>query len=299
MENTQLVPMSKYDKRNADRRVLAAKCIADPSDYESLEKLFVLVHPLANRIVHGYSLRIPALSNEDYMQLADITVWRVLNRIRVVPDILNNFEAYLMAAIRNNYAAEFRKYVFKSFVEISSFNRPGSPLTVSNLQFLERYVQNIVEKNNATRRAFRANHLELCRQRDREYWSRNKNKKREKDQRYREKHKDKIAAQHKAYRATHMEQHIASNAKYRENHREEIRERSRAYYWNNLEYFKDYYETHREERRQSRRNHYIENRERLLAKSREYKRKKRAEENRKRESEEQAEKPFLLSQEKP
>ena len=163
MEENRIIPVSKHDIVNKKRRELAAKCIEDPYDMDSLEALFKLVHPLAAFVMNKYKRRIPSMGIEDYMQLADIVVWHVLNRIRVVPDIMNSFEAYLVASIRNCYITEYRKYVFKSLVEGRSFDRPGDTFSVATLYSMEEYVNRIIDKRNATRRAFRQNNLELVR----------------------------------------------------------------------------------------------------------------------------------------
>jgi len=289
MEENKIIPASKHEIVNKKRRELAAKCIEDPYDMDSLEALFKLVHPLAAFVMNKHKRRIPSMEVEDYMQLADIVVWRVLNRIRVVPDIMNSFEAYLVASIRNCYITEYRKYVFKSLVEGRSFDRPGDTFSVATLYSMEEYVNRIVKKRNATRRAFRQNNLELVRQREREYWSKNKDKKREKDKRYCEKHKAAIAAKHKEYRATHMAERNARERKYRAEHLEETRAKRREYYWKTVDhqraYNKQYDDAHRDVVREYQRRYYEKHRDEILAKNREYKRKKRAEKKLRKEQE--------------
>ena len=89
----KMIPVSKYDGRNKKRRELVQKCVDDPFDMDSLEKLFRLVHPIAAFVMNEHKRRIPSMEVDDYMQLADIVVWRVINRIRVKPDIINSFDS--------------------------------------------------------------------------------------------------------------------------------------------------------------------------------------------------------------
>ena len=79
MNDNKLTPKSKYEERNEKRHALVRKCVEDPYDMDSLEKLFALVHPLAGKVLNEHHRRLPSYDWEEYMQIADITVWRVIN----------------------------------------------------------------------------------------------------------------------------------------------------------------------------------------------------------------------------
>lgn len=289
MDENKLVPKSKYEERNAKRRALVQKCVEDPYDMDSLAKLFALVHPLAGKVLNEHPRRLPPYDREEYMQIADIVVWRVIEKIRTNPDIINNFEGYVIVSIRNAYITEFRKYVFKSLVMGKSFDRPGDSFNTSYMASYEGYIQRIITQRNETRRLFRKNNLELVRSREREYWSKNKDKKSAKDRRYRESHKEQLQAKQKEYRATHKEQRNAHDRQYRADHLEETRKKRNEYYEKTKEhqraYRKAYDDAHRDVLRARSRAYYEKNKEMILAKGREYKRKKRAEAKAAREAE--------------
>lgn len=270
-----------YEEKNEKRRALARKYLDDPTDMQNLNELFGLIRPLAVFVMKEHE-KIPSLEKDDYMQIADITAWKVLERIRVKPDIIDNFEAYVVAAIRNGYIAEYRKYVFKSLLESKSYTRKNSSLNAAYLYSMEEYVEKIAEKRRAYVRDFRKKHLELCRQRDRDYWNGHKDKKREKDRRYREKHKEKLKIQKREYKRTHREEINARARKYRAENGDAVREKRREYYQKTKEHQKAYREAYKkanpEKVKAYRDRYYNKNKEQILAKSREYKRRKRAEE---------------------
>ena len=140
-----LALFKKYEEKNEKRRALARKYLDDPTDMQNLNELFGLIRPLAVFVMKEHE-KIPSLEKDDYMQIADITAWKVLERIRVKPDIIDNFEAYVVAAIRNGYIAEYRKYVFKSLLESKSYTRKNSSLNAAYLYSMEEYVEKIAEK---------------------------------------------------------------------------------------------------------------------------------------------------------
>ena len=151
----------EYEEKNEKRRALARKYLDDPTNMQNLNELFGLIRPLAVFVMKEHE-KIPSLEKDDYMQIADITAWKVLERIRVKPDIIDNFEAYVVAAIRNGYIAEYRKYVFKSLLESKSYTRKNSSLNAAYLYSMEEYVEKIAEKRRAYVRDFRKNILNFA-----------------------------------------------------------------------------------------------------------------------------------------
>lgn len=279
MKNQAPARSSKYEAMNARRSELAEICAKNPDDTASFTELCGLVRPLAVHIMNEHPRMIPYFDREDYLQMADITVWKVLAYVRKNPDILKNYTAYISVSIRHRYISEYRKFVFKNLVALRSFARPGGQTTVSYMVEMEEYKKRIYEKISAYRKKRRKENPELFRRREKEYWDRNKEKKREKDKRYHQKHKRQIAERNRKYRADHREERRESDRRYRAEHGDLVRQRAREYYHRTAEYQRAYRKAydaaHREQKLAYQKRYYEKNKEKILAKSREYKRKKR------------------------
>ena len=204
---------------------------SDEVDQAVLEELNRLCKPIYLYIYSGYHIRLPHMDKEDYLLLGYITLWKVLERCRKNPDIINSFSAYLFRSVRNAYATEFRKYVFKNPVVFNDYvnERAGYGYNIANAVMLTKYRERILQYERERKRDFRKRNPELVRRREREYWHRNREKKALKDKRYYLKHRD----QRREY-----------SKKYREEHNEEIREKNKDtfalcnwLYINNLLFF--------------------------------------------------------------
>ena len=104
----------KEQRRNRQKELARKYIMSDEVDQVALEELNRLCKPIYLYIYSGYHIKLPHIDKDDYILMGYITLWKVLERCRKNPDIINNFSAYLFRSIRNAYAAEFRKYVFKN-----------------------------------------------------------------------------------------------------------------------------------------------------------------------------------------
>lgn len=83
-----------------ERRNLAQYCSQNPDDCVAFEKLCTAIRPMAYAVMKLHKNVIPYYDKEDYLQEAYITLFRVLKRLAVKPDIINSFSAYLCTAIK-------------------------------------------------------------------------------------------------------------------------------------------------------------------------------------------------------
>ena len=98
----------KEQRRNRQKELARKYIMSDEVDQVALEELNRLCKPIYLYIYSGYHIKLPHIDKDDYILMGYITLWKVLERCRKNPDIINNFSAYLFRSIRNAYAAEFR-----------------------------------------------------------------------------------------------------------------------------------------------------------------------------------------------
>jgi hypothetical protein len=209
------------------------------------------------------------MDKDDYLLLGYITMWKVLERCRKNPDIINNFSAYLFRSIKNAYATEFRKYVFKNPIVLRDYDygRVGYGYNIANTVMLTKYKERILQQHREWSRDFRRRNPELVRRREREYWHRNRDKKALKDKRYYIRHREQIREYGKKYRAEHKEEIREKKKKYAQEHREQRNAYQRRKWHENPEHFRAY---HREYGRRYRQEHLEHCRARDREQSRRY-----------------------------
>lgn len=266
------------------RKKLALKYIENPTqDDDTLEELNKLMIPIYTFNCIKYLKILPHLDKDDYMLIGYVTLWKVLERCRKNPDIIENLDSYMFVSVRNAYVDEFRNYVFKNPVFFNDYEREKGAYFVAHGTWFTDYKERVDEQRRKYRKEFRQKNLELVREREREYWRKNKDKKAAKDKRYNESHKDQIREKHKQYREEHKEEIKIKKKTYAREHKEEINAYRRRYWQDNLEhcrsyhreYAKKYREEHREEINERRRQYREEHREEINARRREYRRRKK------------------------
>lgn len=246
------------DALREKEKTLARKYIeSELPDEETLEELNRLCRPMYLYLYNGYHLKIPQLGVDDYLAIGYVTLWKVLERCRKNPDIINNFSAYLFTSVSHSYATEFRKYVFKNPVVIRDYEyrQAGYDYNLANAVYLTKYIERVIEHR---------------RQWEREYWSKHKDKKAEKDKRYYLKHREEISEKSKQYREKNKDEIREKKRKYAQEHKEKINAYHRRKWHEDPERFRKY---HREYLRKYRQEHLEHCRER----DREWKRKERLE----------------------
>ena len=103
-------------------RELARKYIeSEEPDERVLEELNRLCKSIYLYLYHSYQIKIPQMDKDDYLLIVYVTLWKVLEKCRKDPDIINKFGAYLFVAVKHAYADEFRKHVLKNPVVFSDY----------------------------------------------------------------------------------------------------------------------------------------------------------------------------------
>ena len=176
------------------RRELARKYIESEGINEPvLEELNRLMKPLYYYCIGDYYKSLPLNDLDDFYQIGYVTLWKVLEKCRKKPDIINSFSSYMMTAVKHAYATEYRNYILKNpIVKVGYEPKGAGGYYYSSVFFNTQYRDRLNEKAREWKREFRKKNPELVRQREREYWHRNKEKKAAKDKRYYEKHKEQI-----------------------------------------------------------------------------------------------------------
>lgn len=75
-----------------------------------------------------------------------MVVWSVLERIRVKPNILESFSAYLNEAIRYMYYTKFRNYVMKNTIEKSHYDTGVEGVSSVRMIYYAGYVESVKQK---------------------------------------------------------------------------------------------------------------------------------------------------------
>ena len=97
--------VESIEQKKIRQKELARKYImSDEVDQTTLEELNHLCKPIYLYIYGGYHIRLPHMDRDDYLLIGYITLWRVLEKCRENPDIINSFSAYLFSSVRNAYA---------------------------------------------------------------------------------------------------------------------------------------------------------------------------------------------------
>lgn len=135
-----------FDSAADERRELAKYCSQHLSDAEAFERLCDAVRPVAYAVMKLHKNVIPYYDKDDYLQEAYLTLYRVLKRLAVKPDIIDSFSAYLRTAIKNTYCGLFRDYVLHHLVEIHSYESRENGVSYSQMVCLKEYADSYYAK---------------------------------------------------------------------------------------------------------------------------------------------------------
>ena len=138
----------------AERRDLALYCAAHLDDAEAFKRLCIAIRPIAYSVVKLHRNVIPYYDREDYLQEAYITLYRVLKRLAVVPDIVNSFSAYLWTSIKNTYCGLFNQYVLHHLVEIRSYENVNQGLVYAQMVYFQEYADAYYRKRREYSRRY-------------------------------------------------------------------------------------------------------------------------------------------------
>lgn len=127
-------------------RELAQYCSLHLCDSEAFERLCIAIRPIAYAVMKLHKNVIPYFDRDDYLQEAYITLYRVLKRLAVKPDILDAFSAYLWKSINNAYCDLFRDYVLHHLIEIHSYEGKENGLAYSQMVYFQEYADSYYAK---------------------------------------------------------------------------------------------------------------------------------------------------------
>ena len=217
-------------KITKQRRKLVQRYIkSEETDETVLDELNRLCIPIYMYIYRGFSIKLPHLDKEDYKLMGYITLWKVLEKCRERPELIDCFDAYLFKSVRNTYAAEFRKYVFKNAIELRSYENREGDYNISEMMVLTGYIEKERKKHLEAQLKYEKNHKDKKKAKDRRYYERHREEILERTKRYQEEHKDEIRARMSKYYKEHREQENARHRKYYHDHLEQCRAQRREY----------------------------------------------------------------------
>ncbi len=143
-----------------ERKILALYCSQHLDDAIAFERLCVAIRPLAFGVMKLHKNIIPYYDRDDYLQEAYITLYRVLCRIAVKPDIANAFSSYCWVAIKNTYCGLFRDYVLHHLIEVRSHELRGSNLNCAQMVYFQEYADNYYQKKRESAKRYYWNNRE-------------------------------------------------------------------------------------------------------------------------------------------
>ena len=153
MGKAESIEQKKIRQKELARQYISS----DEVDQDVLEELNRLCKPIYLYIYNGYHIKLPHMDRDDYLLIGYITLWRVLEKCREKPDIINSFNEYLFSSVRNAYAAEFRKYVMKNPLIRVRYEEPGGSYNISSAFFL---ADNYLKKDREKAKRYYHNHID-------------------------------------------------------------------------------------------------------------------------------------------
>jgi len=129
-----------------EHRELIKYCSQHLSDADSFERLCNAIRPIAYAVMKLHKNVIPYYDKDDYLQEAYLTLYRVLKRLSINPEIIDSFSAYLWTSIKNTYCGLFRDYVLHHLIEIRSFESTENGLAYSQMVYYQEYADSYYAK---------------------------------------------------------------------------------------------------------------------------------------------------------
>lgn len=158
-----------------ERKTLALYCAQHPEDSLTFERLCVSIRPLAYGVMKLHKNIIPYYDRDDYLQEAYLTLYRVLVRISVRPDIANAFSAYLWVSIKNAYCRLFQEYVLHHLVEVHSYEIREGSLNCSRMVYFQEYADEYYRKRREYSKRYYWEHRESILEKQRQKYKKKHN----------------------------------------------------------------------------------------------------------------------------
>ena len=135
-------PLSEKRKELA-RKYIESEGVNEPV----LEELNRLMKPLYYYCIGDYYKSLPLNDIDDFYQIGYVTLWKVLEKCRKKPDIINSFSSYMMTAVKNAYATEYRNYILKNpIVKVGYEPKGAGGYYYSSVFFNTQYRDRLNEK---------------------------------------------------------------------------------------------------------------------------------------------------------
>jgi DNA-directed RNA polymerase specialized sigma24 family protein len=144
-----------------ERKALALYCSLHLEDCTAFERLCAGIRPLAFGVMKLHKNVIPYYGKDDYLQEAYLTLYRVLQRIAVKPDIANSFSSYLWTSVKNAYCKLFREYVLHHLIEVSSHEHREGGLVYTQMVYFQEYAAAYYQKRREYSKRYYQKHREV------------------------------------------------------------------------------------------------------------------------------------------
>ena len=150
---------------------LVLYCAKNLDDSIAFECLCREIRSLAYRAMKLHRNVIPYYDKDDYLQEAYITLYRVLMRISVKPDIVESFGAYLWVSIKNAYCHLFRDYVLHHLIVVHTREAYEGNINYTQMVYFQEYADEYYRKKREYQRHYYWNNREriLSRRRQARY----------------------------------------------------------------------------------------------------------------------------------
>ena len=133
---------------------LALYCAQHLDDGAAFERLCREIRPLAYGAMKLHKNVIPYYDKDDYLQEAYITLYRVLMRIAVQPEIAESFWAYLWVSIKNAYCHLFRDYVLHHLVVVHTHDAYEGNYNYTQMVYFHEYADAYYRKHREYQRQY-------------------------------------------------------------------------------------------------------------------------------------------------
>lgn len=158
-----------------ERKSLVLYCALHLDDYIAFEHLCVEIRPLAYGVMKLHKNVIPYYDRDDYLQEAYLTLYRVLVRISVKPDIADAFSAYLWVSIKNTYCRLFQEYVLHHLVEVHSREMREGNMNCSRMVYFQEYADEYYRKKREYSKRYYWEHRESILEKQRQKYKKKHN----------------------------------------------------------------------------------------------------------------------------
>lgn len=133
---------------------LVLYCARHLDDSIAFERLYREIRLLAYGAMKLHKNVIPYYDKDDYLQEAYITLYRVLMRIAVRPEIAESFWTYLWVSIKNAYCHLFRDYVLHHLIVVRTHEAYEGSFNYTQMVYFQEYADAYYRKHREYQRQY-------------------------------------------------------------------------------------------------------------------------------------------------